>query len=163
MAWAPFRYAIRRLTISPEAARFMLRIVRSLWNLPSPPVPVKFRWDNSNHQSRSFETSRDLSIRRLIGYWNGALVPSIRQTITWTNDDPVNWRIHASMPLWANVLKRNGQPEQNWLQCQWQHLEIFPECIRIWICFCLSDDFFSKCMSRAHLISNTGIGAIFHV
>ena len=32
--------------------------------------------DNSNYQSRVFDTSRDLMIRRPIGYWNVALVDS---------------------------------------------------------------------------------------
>ena len=30
-------------------------------------------WDNSNYLSRGFESSRDLTIRRLIGYWNRSL------------------------------------------------------------------------------------------
>ena len=31
-------------------------------------------YDNLKYQSRGFETSRDLTIRRLFGYWDGALV-----------------------------------------------------------------------------------------
>ena len=34
-------------------------------------------WDNLNYQSRGFETSRDLTIRHIIRYWNWALVPSV--------------------------------------------------------------------------------------
>ena len=36
---------------------------------------ISKRCDNLNYQSRGFETSRDLTIRRLIRYWNGAQVP----------------------------------------------------------------------------------------
>ena len=35
---------------------------------------ISQRYDNLNCRSRGFETSRDLTIRRLIGYWNGAQV-----------------------------------------------------------------------------------------
>ena len=37
---------------------------------------ISERSDDSKHKSRGFETSRDLSIRRLIGYWNRAQVTS---------------------------------------------------------------------------------------
>ena len=56
--------------------RFVFRIVRSFWNLTGTSLallPSK-RYDNSNHQSRGLETSRDLTIRHLIGYWNGPVV-----------------------------------------------------------------------------------------
>ena len=36
-----------------------------------------------------------------IGSGNG-LSPNRRKSITWTNDDPVHWRIYAS--LWGNEL-----------------------------------------------------------
>ena len=39
---------------------------RSAWQISK-------RFDELNYQSRGFETSWDLTIRRLIGYWNGAL------------------------------------------------------------------------------------------
>ena len=40
------------------------------------------RWDNLNYQSRGFETSRDLTIRCLIGYWNGALVTKVQMFLS---------------------------------------------------------------------------------
>ena len=36
---------------------------------------ISKRYDNSKYQSRGFETSRDLTIRRHFGYWDGALYP----------------------------------------------------------------------------------------
>ena len=33
---------------------------------------ISKRYDNLKYQSRGFETSRDLTIRRLFGYWDGA-------------------------------------------------------------------------------------------
>ena len=35
---------------------------------------ISKRCDDFNYQSRGFESSRNLMIRRLIGYWNGALM-----------------------------------------------------------------------------------------
>ena len=37
---------------------------------------ISERSDKYKYQSRGFETSRDLTIRRLIGYWNGAQYPA---------------------------------------------------------------------------------------
>ena len=36
---------------------------------------ISKRYDNSKYQSRGFETLRDLTKRRLFGYWDGALHP----------------------------------------------------------------------------------------
>ena len=38
---------------------------------------ISERSDNSKYKSRGFETSRDLTIRCLFGYWDGALTPSV--------------------------------------------------------------------------------------
>ena len=43
---------------------------------------------------------------RTIVDWADSLVPNIRQVITWTNDDPVHWRIYASADL--NVFLGNS-------------------------------------------------------
>ena len=67
---------------SLEVARFVFKIVRSLWNLTGTMAEhccrggcqILKQCDNLNCQSRGLETSRDLTIRRLIGYWNGARV-----------------------------------------------------------------------------------------
>ena len=66
---------------SVEATRFVLRIALKFdkqFNSTAADVPVKFQSDNLNYQYRSFEifeTSPDLTIRRLIGYRNGAQWP----------------------------------------------------------------------------------------
>ena len=38
---------------------------------------ISKRYDNLKYQSRGFETLRDLTKRRLFGYWDGALVPGV--------------------------------------------------------------------------------------
>ena len=61
--------SFRKISSSLEAVRFVFSIVRSLWNLTG----TSKRYDNLTYQSRGFETSRDLTVRRLFGYWDGAL------------------------------------------------------------------------------------------
>ena len=59
---AAFQYHIRRLMVkSRKAARFVFS-----------PCQISRRRDDLNYQSCSYETSRDLMIRRLFGYWNRA-------------------------------------------------------------------------------------------
>ena len=83
--WAPFQYPIRRLTvISREVSKsrdlyLELSDRSDIWQAPRQQgsrsaCQISKRCDNLNYQSRGFETSRDLTIRRLIGYWNGALI-----------------------------------------------------------------------------------------
>ena len=69
---------------SLEAARFVFKIVRSFWfwNLKALRQQccrcawqMLKRCDVLHYQPRGFETSRDLTIRRIIGYWNRALGP----------------------------------------------------------------------------------------
>ena len=70
----------RKISWSLEVSRFVSRIVRSLWYLTSTSAALLPMCLSSfeamlslSCQSRGFETSRDLTTRRLIGYWNGAL------------------------------------------------------------------------------------------
>ena len=67
---------------SLEAARFVFKIVRSLWNLRGTSAAglsmrhmrhISRRCDDLHYQSRGFDTSRDLTMRRLFGYWNRTL------------------------------------------------------------------------------------------
>ena len=69
---------------SLEVARLIFRTIALIWNLTgasAAPLPMclsNFRAiGQSKHNSRGFKTSRDLTIRRLIGYWNGALAPKL--------------------------------------------------------------------------------------
>ena len=83
--WAPFQYPIRRLTVrsrkvsKPPDLYLELSDRSVIWQAPRQQgcrsaCQISKRCDNLNYQSRGFETSRDLTIRRLIGYWNGALI-----------------------------------------------------------------------------------------
>ena len=77
-----FQYPIRprrRLNLRSrkvsKAAKIVFRIAWSLWNLTDtsaavPPMCMSnFKYEYSNYQIRSFESSRDLTIRRLIAWW----------------------------------------------------------------------------------------------
>ena len=86
VTWAPFQYPIRRLIVrSREVSKprdwcLELSDCSEIWQAPQQrccrgACQMSEQCDNSNYQSRGFETSRDLTIRRLIGYWNGALIP----------------------------------------------------------------------------------------
>ena len=81
---ALFQYQIRRLTIrsrkisKPSHLYLELFDRFEIWQAPRQhccrcACQITKRYDTSNYQSRWLETSRDLIIRRLIGYWNGAL------------------------------------------------------------------------------------------
>ena len=47
------------------------------------------RSDNSKYKSRGFETSRDLTIRRLIGYWHRALFSTYVRAFSQANTCPI--------------------------------------------------------------------------
>ena len=81
---APFQYPIRRLTVrsrnvsKPRDLYLELSDRSEIWQAPRQQgcrsaCQNSKRCDNLDNQCRGFETSRDLTIRRLIGYWNGAL------------------------------------------------------------------------------------------
>ena len=82
--WATFQYPIRRLTVrshkvsKPQDLYLELsdrsEICQALRQQGCRSAcQISKRCDNLNYQSPGFETSRDLTIWRLIGYWNGAL------------------------------------------------------------------------------------------
>ena len=48
-------------------------------------------WDNFNYKSRSFETSRDFVIRRLIGYWNRDHVMKQHNAKSQLSSNPTLW------------------------------------------------------------------------
>ena len=49
---------------------------------------ISDRCDNSNYQSRDSETSRYLTIRRFVVYWNEA---------------PIHWRLHIHVFMWCQT------------------------------------------------------------
>ena len=80
---APFQYPIRRLIVrSREVSKSQDLYLElsdrfDIGQAPRqhccrPACQMSKRCDNLNCQSRGFETSRDLMIKRLIGYWNGS-------------------------------------------------------------------------------------------
>ena len=82
VTWAPFQYPIRRLIVrSREVSKprdWCLELCDrfEIWQAPRQhcyrgACQLSEWCDNFNYQSRGFETSRDLTLRRLIGYWNG--------------------------------------------------------------------------------------------
>ena len=68
----------RKISWSLEAMRFGFRLFRLLWNLTGNSAVVlprcRERYDPYNIQSRSFETPRDLAVRRLTAQWIETLV-----------------------------------------------------------------------------------------
>ena len=79
----PFQYARRHLIVRLREISKLLASYLSLklcdrsdiWQAPGQfcrrACQISKRCDNLNYQSRGFETSQDLTIRRLICYWNG--------------------------------------------------------------------------------------------
>ena len=70
---------------------------------------ISERSDNSKYKSRGFETLRDLTERRLFGYWDGALnlywLPSHRHFVPWEymlTTKPVQGRAFCSDPQRTN-------------------------------------------------------------
>ena len=92
----PFQYPIRRFIIRSrkvsKARDWVLKCWNhfEIWQAPRQQYcrgacQISERSDNSKYKSRGFETLRDLTIRRLIGYWNGALLSpsSSRSACSW--------------------------------------------------------------------------------
>ena len=82
---APFQYPMRRLIVrsrevsKPRDWQFQLSHRFEIWQARRQhccqcACQISERLESSKYKSRGFETSRDLTIRRLIGYWNGARV-----------------------------------------------------------------------------------------
>ena len=83
--WAPSQYPKRRLIVrsrevsKPRDWYFELSYRFEIWQAHRQQCcrsacQISERSKNSKYKSRGFETSRDLTIRRLFGYWDGALV-----------------------------------------------------------------------------------------
>ena len=81
--WAPSQYPKRRLFVrsrevsKPRDWYFKLSYRFEIWQAHRQQCcrsacQISERLDNSRYKSRGFETLRDLTKRRLIGYWDGA-------------------------------------------------------------------------------------------
>ena len=82
----PFQYPIRRFIVRSRVKSWSREIgIASLWNLQHyyRGACQIAKWSyNSKYQSRGFETLWDLTVRRLIGYWNRVQVfAAYRQAI----------------------------------------------------------------------------------
>ena len=82
--WAPSQYPKRRLFVrsrevsKPRDWYFKLSYRSEIWQAHRQQCcrsacQISERSDNSKYKSRGFETLRDLTERRLFGYWDGAL------------------------------------------------------------------------------------------
>ena len=86
--WAPSQYPKRRLSVrsrkvsKPRDLYLELSDCSEIWQALRQQCcrcacQISKRYDNLKYQSRGFETLRDLTKRRLFGYWDGALVPGV--------------------------------------------------------------------------------------
>ena len=84
--WAPSQYPKRRLFVrsrkvsKPRDWYFKLSYRFEIWqahrqHCRRSACQISERSDNSKYKSRGFETLRDLTERRLFGYWDGAQIP----------------------------------------------------------------------------------------
>ena len=103
--WAPSRYPKRRLFVRSRKVskprdwyfelsyRFEIRHAHRQHCCRSA-CQISERSDNSKYKSRGFETLRDLTERRLFGYWDGAQVDIfqlgvIAERLKWNYHSPV--------------------------------------------------------------------------
>ena len=79
---------------------------------------ISKRYDNLKYQSRGFETSRDLTKRRLLGYWDGAQdicrhksnINWVKSTAKWTEIAHISQTIIAAMYWFSLVSAISGTP-----------------------------------------------------
>ena len=100
--WTPYQYLIRRLIARSRKVSMPWDLYLEwydhcgIWQAPRQQCcrracQTSKQCDILHYQSRGLETSRDLTIRRLIGYWNRALV-----AIEWQ----VTWHMRHSLRSW---------------------------------------------------------------
>ena len=105
----PFQYPIIRLIVRSRKASkprdFYLELYDHSEILQAPwqqccrrACQISKRCDNSNYRSRGIDTSRDLTIRRLFGYWNGP----------WSFANPPNCANHNKTKKGKTVLPFHG-------------------------------------------------------
>ena len=84
--WVPSQYPKRRLSVrsrkvsKPRDLYLELSDRSAIWQALRQrccrcACQISKRYENLKYQSRGFETLRDLTERRLFGYWDGALFP----------------------------------------------------------------------------------------
>ena len=112
---APSQYPKRRLTVrsrkvsEPRDWYFKLSYRFEIWQAHRQQCcrsacQISERSDNSKHKSRGFETLRDLTKRRLFGYWDGSLNLNV-----WVEGDNTTGLIHCSRDKMVVILQRHFQ------------------------------------------------------
>ena len=107
-SWALFQYPKRHLNVrccevSKQRDLYLESSDRSeIWQAHRQhcyrcTCQISKRCDNLNCQSRGFEASRHLTIRSLIGYWNGTPTPSVRRyrIIGYRQSKPGTWVLYS--------------------------------------------------------------------
>ena len=90
--WAPSQYPKRRLSVRSRKVSKLRDLYLELsdrseiWQALRQQCcrcacQISKRYDNLKYQSRGFETSRDLTLRRLFGYWDGVLIAFVVQPV----------------------------------------------------------------------------------
>ena len=123
---APFHYPIRL-----EAARFVFRILQSLWNLTDNSTAVQLRRLSNFKVMRWFK----LPIPCLIGYWNGALVYTTHKQfisqrspmglgVLWSPEWAVRSRVgeRCTLPAW---MLTHSESSTSHFQIPW--VNFFPQ------------------------------------
>ena len=142
--WAPFQYPKRRLSVrsrkvsKPRDWYLKLSYRFAIWQAHRQhccrsACQISKRSDNSKYKSRGFETLRDLTERRLFGYWDGTQVlPQCAATsylFLWNNrkynhrlfshnsDILSSQRCSTRQKIWWNIL-----PYHKYVECVCYHI-----------------------------------------
>ena len=129
--WAPSQYPKRSLLVrsrkvsKPRDWYFKLSYRFEIWQAHRQhccrsACQISKRSDNSKYKSRGFETWRDLTERRLFGYWDGALVVSspYNELISTIYAAEEHWYIWFYIPLFCRRCNEMFSVSQ---QLQLQH------------------------------------------
>ena len=118
---APSQYPIRRLIVrsrevlKPRDWYFKLSNRFEIWQAHRQQCcrsacQISKRSDNSKYKSRGFETSRDHTIRRIFGHWDGAQSPLLhsfnvaRNGLFWPDFEIHNkYTVSSKLPSWNSI------------------------------------------------------------
>ena len=129
--WAPSQYPKRRLFVrsrkvsKPREWYFKLSYRFEIWQAHlqhccRSACQISERSDNSEYKSRGFETLRDLTERRLFGYWEGTLVLILlylRLRSYWR----IAWPVRDTFRWCQSVLTDRLHPGH---RCGWQNVNL---------------------------------------
>ena len=117
--WAPSQYTKRRLFVrsrevsKPRDWYFKLLYRFEIWQAHRQhccrsACQISERSDNSKYKSRGFETLRDLTERRLFGYWDGALDLFLRNQSASTHQGLVMHICFCKLAHHVQVMHRHN-------------------------------------------------------